>query len=499
MLAAILGRKYGVQVKIGGDKACTNGNVIHLPSLPLESDDVVHNLVRSYLDHESAHIRHTAFDVLNDPSVTHLTKCLWNIFEDWRVENSLAKIYPGCRVNFDWLIERHFGKDAPKSKDQAAHIVNYILFSVRAWDVAAIEKNKDILGKQVENNFPNLYKLINDALAQVKVSCHSSYDCMDYAKEIVKLIENESVTMDSPENPEKNASLGELKKLLNISENELPDDLGKCVANELESSAPQQNKGLTVATEASKIFQSLESKELEETRRASTALHARLQSLLQSSILVRRSPGRFGKLDTNRLFRLGYSPKLFLRNEEKQGVSTAIHALLDCSTSMRYKMDFACKACYAIADSLHKINGINIAVTAFPSDPIPSNARAGSLRTTVSPLLKHGQNMHANFKMKPSGSTPMGEAIWKVMQDMYFLKENRKIILILTDGKADSVKNAEKAIEMGAELGFEFYGIGINDSNIMNILPKTSQVVNILDELAPAMFKLLQNALLHTR
>ena len=92
-------KKYGVQVQIGGDTACTDGSIIRLPTLPLETDDVLTGMVRGWIDHESGHIRETDFDVLKDKDVTPLIKNIWNIFEDWRVENKLAERFPGCRTN----------------------------------------------------------------------------------------------------------------------------------------------------------------------------------------------------------------------------------------------------------------------------------------------------------------------------------------------------------------------------------------------------------------
>ena len=76
------------------------------------------------------------------------------------------------------------------------------------------------------------------------------------------------------------------------------------------------------------------------------------------------------------------------------------------------------------------------------------------------------------------------------------LKENRKIILIITDGKPDSVENTEKAIEHGKRLGFEFYGIGIQNQNILSLLPGSSKVITKLEELSPTMFSLLESAML---
>ena len=107
LLASILGRKYGVQVRIGGDTASADGDTIQLPDLPLDCDDTLLGLVRGYIDHESAHIRDTSFTALRAAGMTPLGKHIWNTIEDWRVENKLASIYPGCRDNFHWLI-RHF-------------------------------------------------------------------------------------------------------------------------------------------------------------------------------------------------------------------------------------------------------------------------------------------------------------------------------------------------------------------------------------------------------
>ncbi len=51
LLASILGNRYGVEIRIGGDEAKTDGKVIYLPSLPLECDDIFLNILRAYLDH----------------------------------------------------------------------------------------------------------------------------------------------------------------------------------------------------------------------------------------------------------------------------------------------------------------------------------------------------------------------------------------------------------------------------------------------------------------
>ena len=73
LVASILGDRYGVQVRIGGNEACTNGKVIHLPSLPMDCEPELLALARSFVDHESGHIRHTDFSVLKAENLDPVT------------------------------------------------------------------------------------------------------------------------------------------------------------------------------------------------------------------------------------------------------------------------------------------------------------------------------------------------------------------------------------------------------------------------------------------
>jgi len=158
-------------------------------------------------------------------------------------------------------------------------------------------------------------------------------------------------------------------------------------------------------------------------------------------------------------------------------------------------MQLASAACYAVCDALSNVPGISIGVTAFPANTTHQGI-TGSTNKTVGTILKHGERLHSNFSMNASGNTPMGEALWFTMQQMGALRENRKLILILTDGAPSNHANAREAIEQGQKMGYEMYGIGIQDKEISKLLPETSRVIQNINELAPAMFSLLQGALL---
>jgi nitric oxide reductase activation protein len=192
------------------------------------------------------------------------------------------------------------------------------------------------------------------------------------------------------------------------------------------------------------------------------------------------------------------NPRIFRTRAEKIGVDTAVHILLDCSGSMgNASMELAGKACFAVTSALHAIPGVNVAVTAFPGNPLWDNS-GRRVWNTVAPILKHGERMHGEFSLTPYGDTPLGEALWWAMQQMQPLNEPRKIILAITDGHPDSRALAQNAILTAKAVGYEVYGIGIGDrTGIHDLLPASSMTILTLPELASAMFTILSKTLLN--
>ncbi len=286
-----------------------------------------------------------------------------------------------------------------------------------------------------------------------------------------------------------------VQSLLGASEDVLPLNLGNILASVLkETSRDSVQSSIAVAIQTSKCAGPLSGNDIQEARQACNALRSRLGGLLQTKVLARAAGGRRGRLDTGQLHRLAVSdPRVFRIKAERVGIDTAVHILLDCSGSMVRRIHLACQACYAVASAL-EASRINIAVTAFPGTQTPEGSYS-----TIAPVIRHGQKVTPNLDLSPAGGTPMGEALWWVMQEMLPLAEKRKLVLIVTDGDPDSVDCAIQAIEQGRRAGFEIYGIGITSQAIVGLLPGRSVVVNAMPELAPAMFTLLENAILIRR
>lgn len=516
LVASMLGNKLGVKVVIGSsDTACTNGDTIYLPPLPVDDEGVLYPLISGFIDHEAAHIRHTNLDVLKGKKLTPVEKHLWNSIEDWRVEHEIIKRYPGCHEHFTWLIRHFFLHDAEVEKagendSPAFSVLNYLLLTLRSWDVPELfyrcKQEADIL----EKYWPGLRSSIDAIIQDIPIRCRSTQDSLDFAQDILRLIEQEaqkeqkstesSVLSPSPnvqdnsertqQKPQTGGAQQPLQELLQATEEELPTSMDKQIADMIsDQCSPKQHKGMSVAVEGKLTTNELPDALIMEAQTISRALRTKLQGLLQSQILRRSSPSRHGRLSTHKLYRLAvHDSRLFLKSESVTGLDTAVHMLLDISGSMTSRIDLACAACYSVALALAAIPGISVGVSAFPAD------YEEDVTATIYPLLRHGERVVNSFGVEAHGSTPMTEALWWVFGMLSTRPEHRKIVLMVTDGYPDDPQTAKETITSAQRMGMEVLGIGIDAPAISSMVPGSENITDIRD-LAPAMFRLLQQTL----
>ena len=524
LIASMLGNKLGVKVDIGNrENACTDGNTIYLPALPVDADEKLYYLVSSFIDHESAHIRFTDFQILDNANMSPFEKHIWNSIEDWRIEHELVKRYPGCREHFNWLIRHVFKtRDNGKAGDNppAFSILNYILLTLRSWDVPELKTECAEEALVIENHWPGLQGKLDNILNQLPGNCHSTEGSIEYARKFVALLEEvddstpqssqeQSDNSSSQEETEKSAQLlpaatqnarqenassqaarESLDRLLNGTEEDLPQLFDEQLAealNSIRKNTPY--RGTRIAVEGQLEVHPLPENLRLESLTASRALRTRLQALMQARTLRRTAPGRYGRLDGRLLYRLSVqNPRVFLRREEVSGINTAVHILLDISGSIYRRIHLATSACYAVASALSGIPGINVGVTAFPAhtpDDIPS----------VCPLVRHGQRVGIDFDVPASGSTPLAEALWWIAKTMLSLKENRKILLLITDGQPDNSQKALEALHMLQKLGTEVMGIAIQSPELATLLPIHAKIDN-MSELTGAIFSIFNSSII---
>ncbi len=524
LLASVLARRYGVTVLVGGSQASTDGKTIHLPSLPIDCDDEWLALVRGYVDHESAHIRHTDFSAFRNAQLDTVTGNIFNALEDWRVEKCLSAIFPGCRRNLDWLIRRFFTELPTQAGEisPACVVSRHVLLTVRSWDVPEVAAALQVSRMALTALSQESARRIEGILEKVRSHCPDTLATINYARQLAACIPREAAAMPVPASADKETpspadgkrtplrSTGhaaaaadndastrtssdtaqDTQKTGQDAADNLPQQLGEWLANRLSTISgrhPSQDTAVSVCSALP--VPELPENERKEALRSSQALRIRLNGLLQARAARRCRLGRRGSLHSGSLYRsVTGNPRLFLSETVRPALNTAVHILLDCSGSMSGEaMLLARQACFAVAVALSGIKGVNPAVTAFP---------AGRGTNNVFSLLRHGERMTGRFAVCAAGGTPLGPALWWVLQTLHAQPEGRKILLILTDGVPDSFRPCEAAINNAVRLGVEVYGIGIRHEAIRRLLPDRHKVIRRLTELAPAMFHLLQTAFL---
>ena len=314
LLASVLGNQYGVTVEIGGSEAYTDGKTIHLPALPLESELELITMIKGYCDHESAHIRETDFEILRKAQLTPFQHNLFNILEDWRVEERLSARYPGCRENFRHLIQKLFGAQKAGDTNPAFSILNTILLTVRSWSVDAIIPRRESVAKTMERQYPGLRKALDGILGRMRGSCKDTGDCIRYALELEQAIlqwyseqtdaqqrrkKDESITKDTLDTAE--VSLGALASMLNASaSDELPKGFGESLAERIKLDSPKdRQKQLRVAVTGRKRLAELPPGQLSRIERQTAGLGFRLQGFMQAQKWLPVMPGVRGRLSSS--------------------------------------------------------------------------------------------------------------------------------------------------------------------------------------------------------
>jgi cobaltochelatase CobT len=129
IVATALGRRFGVQVQVGGAQAATDGHTIWLPDLPAASE--LRPVAWGLLAHEASHVRHTDMAVFEAVQAqSPLRRTLLNILEDIRIERAIRQDYPGTETTLarviDWM-QATGQLQPPATEDHPARILTATL------------------------------------------------------------------------------------------------------------------------------------------------------------------------------------------------------------------------------------------------------------------------------------------------------------------------------------------------------------------------------------
>ena len=540
IVAAAYGEKFGVKVLIQGQDAFTDGERIVIPTANPD-DPHYQQIAWGYLAHEAAHIRHTNFDMVQKASSKPIRKALLNIIEDVRIENELAKDYPGTRRSISQVIEYMVDTQqmcVPEQLEPASNLQAWLLFRLRCHFLGqkALTPLYQAVDERVRQLFPaaamsrlsamltavpslastgEVLKLVDAIVAMLEEESRPPQDDSDVdgGDDIGQDASNDSNSSSDSQTPETGSSAtGDAGETSDSDNSDQADNLRQA----LEASAAQFEPDTfaqvaEVLSEQAEGHQGVTPLSLPQAEQAmlgdeailtlsaseSAQIRARLRGMVQSSQDNRNHAKRHGlRVATHRLAasQAGES-RLFIQRQPRIAPNAAVHLLVDISGSMgkpigegnRKYFHVANEAALALAMALEGIPGVVPAVSYFPG-----------IHQEVSIALLPKQSVRhraACFDQKPRGCTPMAQAMWFAANSLLAQKQKRKLMIVLTDGDPDDWAATHDIVDRCRRSGFELLGIGIQTRSVEKFFPQ-SIVINDVKDLKRELFEVTQQLLI---
>ncbi|EOW9222272.1 VWA domain-containing protein [Vibrio cholerae] len=538
IVAAAYGEKFGVKVLIQGQDAFTDGERIVIPTANPD-DPHYQQIAWGYLAHEAAHIRHTNFDMVQKASSKPIRKALLNIIEDVRIENELAKDYPGTRRSISQVIEYMVDTQqmsVPEQLEPASNLQAWLLFRLRCHFLGqkALTPLYQAVDERVRQLFPVAAMSRLSAMLTAVPSLGSTGEVLKLVDAIVAMLEDESrppqdesdadsgndigqdasndSSSDSQTLETDSSATGDVAETGDSDHSDQADNLRQA----LEASAAQFEPDTfaqvaEVLSEQAEGHQGVTPLSLPQAEQAmlgdeailtlsaseSAQIRARLRGMVQSSQDNRNHAKRHGlRVATHRLAasQAGES-RLFIQRQPHIAPNAAVHLLVDISGSMgkpigegnRKYFHVANEAALALAMALEGIPGVVPAVSYFPG-----------IHQEVSIALLPKQSVRhraACFDQKPRGCTPMAQAMWFAANSLLAQKQKRKLMIVLTDGDPDDWAATHDIVDRCRRSGFELLGIGIQTRSVEKFFPQ-SIVINDVKDLKRELFEVTQQLLI---
>ena len=540
IVAAAYGEKFGVKVLIQGQDAFTDGERIVIPTANPD-DPHYQQIAWGYLAHEAAHIRHTNFDMVQKASSKPIRKALLNIIEDVRIENELAKDYPGTRRSISQVIEYMVDTQqmcVPEQLEPASNLQAWLLFRLRCHFLGqkALTPLYQAVDERVRQLFPAAAMSRLSAMLTAVPSLVSTGEVLKLVDAIVSMLEEESrppqdesdadggddIGQDASnysnnssdsQTPEADSSaMGDAAETGDSDHSDQADNLRQALEARAAQFEPDTFAQVAeVLSEQAEGHQGVTPLSLPQAEHAmlgdeailtlsaseSAQIRARLRGMVQSSQDNRNHAKRHGlRVATHRLAasQAGES-RLFIQRQPRIAPNAAVHLLVDISGSMgkpigegnRKYFHVANEAALALAMALEGIPGVVPAVSYFPG-----------IHQEVSIALLPKQSVRhraACFDQKPRGCTPMAQAMWFAANSLLAQKQKRKLMIVLTDGDPDDWAATHDIVDRCRRSGFELLGIGIQTRSVEKFFPQ-SIVINDVKDLKRELFEVTQQLLI---
>lgn len=232
---------------------------------------------------------------------------------------------------------------------------------------------------------------------------------------------------------------------------------------------------------------------------ATGKLRGQLTGLFEAQYQKKSLPAESGsRLSKKNLYLVGVNTpdkRVFTTNRTIKRENTAVSILVDSSGSMAGReIELACTSGYAVAKCIDEMRGVTCNVGAF------SSGLSGVMEVKS---FEAKTDLRRFYKVSATGGTPTAEAILWAGHKLSMRRENRRLIILFTDGAPNNPYTAREAIKTVGEYGIETFVIIMESAdksgsrNARNWADEkiTSPIMDIAD-LGGAMIQVLKKALL---
>ena len=202
------------------------------------------------------------------------------------------------------------------------------------------------------------------------------------------------------------------------------------------------------------------------------------------------------RINPRRLSRVAMGKADIFRHKHRQeAINTAVEVLVDASESMMWGDDLltpAKESALALAQAIENLPGCSCGVSMFPSWTDNGEIAVLGVKAPeerVSATLQQGR-----WEFGTYGGTPLAQSLWPCAIRLATRLEERKVLIVLTDGDPNDSVAAMEMLERIRASGIETVGIGIQTMAVESLFPE-HRVINDVAELGEALFDLMINKL----
>lgn len=552
-VARSLSEKFGINVIFQGDRCCTNGKTIFLPSLP---DDLPHDtlmVIRGWLDHESAHILFQSdMELAGRFQKTYGSAafCVLNILEDARVEAAVSKRFVGSGFNLRACYTEAASKAQADAEKVPLPLLRQLAFAVHAFVNDLPYQN--FVEQTARELVDELAPLIRQAPA-----CASTREIESIAlrvwERIRSLVEAEEATQQAvkprggtsqtaPADPCAPAS-GRTKGKGKANQQGGPatDTIHQGIIGGMAADIAQTISGHARANQSYRIWSTAYDKvslgyyqsgrsHQDRMRDIMPLVSGVRQKLLQS--LLAEPKARWlgdqeqGAVNPRCLHRLALPHseqhrRIFRQRIKTKRLRTAVTLLVDESNSMGCnKLRLAENTAMVFCEALSRLNiptsvigfsTMNYTLEKMASKQMGVSAADVKNRFRLHPLCHTVYKRFGEPFAKVSGRmegmsaksiTPLGESMLFAARQLANRPEERKVLFVMTDGKPVAgldpeeitFAHAKRAITRIEKAGIDVALVGIMEPCV-SLLHHRSVVVPSLDQLPRTVMNQLQSIL----